>query len=226
MIKQITTFLLAAAVAPAATIVSVSSANAPGYVALGSTFSRAAASTWTQTGWFTGVSVAVEVATTDTLAQHQGTAWLTDNIGPGTSNANVIASTNFTFPVIATPTTPAGLTNLFSGLSLGPGTYYLILIGDSVNVNVRGWQADPGGNVTTASGVTIGSRLWVDTTGNGTLDASFIPDSTFAGIPSNPNMLFTVTGSAVPEPGTLSAIGLGLMGLGLIGRKGRRSIEG
>lgn len=77
---------------------------------------------WSQTDLYSNVSVKAELDGNGTAIN--GTAYLMTQVGPGTTTANQIASADFA--VTALPFGP-DLTTLFTGLTLGPGTYYLII---------------------------------------------------------------------------------------------------
>src|SRR5204863_8662304 len=55
-----------------------------------------------------------------------GTAFLTTRVGPGATIADEVARYNYT---VTSPLFPHELKTLFSGLTLGAGTYYLIISG-------------------------------------------------------------------------------------------------
>jgi hypothetical protein len=81
---------------------------------------------WTQADTYDAVNVSAKL-TSSGAANQTGRAFLTTQIGPGTSTNNEIASGSFTFPLQLTNVT------LFEGLYLPPGPYYLSIIGDSSN---------------------------------------------------------------------------------------------
>ena len=74
---------------------------------------------WTQTGTFSGVAIQANLVLNGGAGT--GTAYLTTQIGAGTTTAQQVA----TAPVSISNTNQQSLTTLFSGLTLGPGTYYV-----------------------------------------------------------------------------------------------------
>jgi hypothetical protein len=150
--------------------------------------------TWTQNSVFSGVSIFATIA----LGPDAGYAYLTNQTGPGTTAANEIASGPFAFPATTTETL------LFTGLTLGSGTYYLTLT--VTNPGSAGWWGTNTQTVTTAPGVTLHSDY-------DTFTPSAYPPATSFFTPTTTNLLFRVTGIAVPEPSTLASL---LTGAGLI----------
>jgi hypothetical protein len=168
----------------------------------GSDFAFLAVS-WTQTGTFNNVSIGAALESNlPTLSS--GTAYLSDKLGSGATNADVLD----TFAVSTNNNTPGLLIPLFSGLTLGPGTYYL-----SINPNAGlFWVEASTPAQTLASGVTQGSDVIL----NGALGT---PPISTSFVSNNTHPLFQVTGDPVatttttPEP---SMIGLLSAGLGLV----------
>lgn len=72
---------------------------------------------------YSNVSIAASLTTF--TAGRTGTAFLTTQVGPGTTPANQLASTAFTFNVTSNLTT-VSYVNLFSGLNLGAGNYFVV----------------------------------------------------------------------------------------------------
>lgn len=126
------------------TVISVSSTNDFGCLVIYS--GQGYRVGWTQADTYGTVSVSAKLNSGGAAGQ-TGRAYLTTQIGPGTSVANEIASTNFTFPL-----QPANLM-LFSGLHLPPGTYYLSIIGDSTTWGSC-WVSGSATNVDTGTAVT------------------------------------------------------------------------
>ncbi len=156
---------------------------------------------WTQTTTYTGVTIQATIESCAGGAT--GTAYLTLN---GTALANQIAVNN----ALSVGTGDSTVT-LFSGLTLGPGTYYLTLSpGDNECDEI--WQNIQGTpTVATGTGVTAGSS---DATGAGHTVAAYPPASTFL---NSASFLFSVTGTATGAPATTPAPSTGvLLGVALI----------
>jgi hypothetical protein len=158
-------------------------------------------SSWAETGSYTNVSISAVLSNQfDGNANSTLTAYLTDQIGPGTTAANVIASTS------VTPTNFEETDTLFTGLSLGPGSYYLVLAAPG---DFAGWWGANSPTITTEPGVTDTGDYHADHPNGGPNDA-FPPASVFLADGAD-NFLYTVTGdasSAAPEPSTLILAGL------------------
>jgi hypothetical protein len=152
---------------------------------------------WTMSTSFTNINVSVMVGNLTTSGtQTQGEAWITNQIGPGTTNSNVFAYDVFAIPPMPTQTSYSSV-NIFNGLTLGPGTYYLIL---TSNDGSSGWATSTSKVVATGSGVTAGNE-WFAPAQN--INQAFEPASTFIDFGAG-NKLFTITGDpvnrVVPEP--------------------------
>jgi hypothetical protein len=134
-----------------------------------------------------------------------GFAYLTNQIGPGTTAANEIASGAFSFPAASTETL------LFSGLTLPAGTYYLTLT--VTNSGSGGWFGTNTPTATTAAGVTLFPDY-------DTFTPAAYPPATSFFTPTSTNLIFRVT--AIPESSALIQF---LLGGGLIAFLGlRRSV--
>jgi hypothetical protein len=153
---------------------------------------------WMQSDAFSNVSIAVEIDPGGSLTishSFSGTAYLTTDLGPGTTSADEIADTSFS--VTGTAFNPT-LETLFDGLTLGPGTYYLVLVGSSGSGigGVCGWEVDMVSSpVTTGPGITI-----VDKHGYSPI-VGYPPANTFS-TPYLYSLQYSVTGDEVPEPST------------------------
>ena len=171
---------------------------------------------WTQTSPFSGVSIAAVLRSAGGTGT--GTAYLTTQIGPGTTTAQEVA----TAPISITNTTPT-LTTIFSGLALNAGTYYLVINPTPPPGQLTSalqWEFGSGVTVTTAIGVTANNGASVQGTA-----ASYPPASPF-GQNQGTTLLYTVTGTpgattpVLPLP---PSVILSLTGLAAVGvYEGRR----
>ena len=137
---------------------------------------------WTQTSAFTNVSITLNLAP---FGSNQGTAYLTTRIGPGTTIADQVALTNFTFPTTASDVT------VFTNLILGAGTYYLTL--DSSTSNAGIWDGTKSPTVIADPSVTQHTTLYAVQSG------SYAPALTYT-TQNSVSLKYGVTGIAVPEP--------------------------
>lgn len=209
LVTSLLLLLLSAAGLQAATIVSV---MAPPGLSTLVTSTRALTTSWSTTQTYTNVSIAILVNSSQPgNPAPSADAYLTNLLGPGTTAAaNQIASTNFTVPATLPVCSPFGncgaMVTLFSGLTLGPGTYYLTL-GTAVPLSPPrvGWFPAPTPTIVLDSGVTLGPSLFSDAP-----DLGYPPASNF-NIPEFPFIVEIIgTPAAVPEPGAASLVALGL----------------
>jgi hypothetical protein len=172
---------------------------------------------WTSSFSFTNVSISAEVSGDPGSTI---TAYLTTQVGTGTTVADQIASA-----ILTPPTTDTAGVLLLSNLTLGPGTYYLVLSGPTTGSAESYWYAYSTPTVTLAPGVfagTTGEANLLDS--NSSPNISYAPASVFD---TGPSLSIQVTGTQVvsaPEPrsGYQLAIGVGLLGC-LVFRRRRRS---
>jgi len=198
----------------AETIVSVSGTASDNF-AVDTPIDQILAVSWTTSSAFSNVSIAVEVGNYD-AGGSSIFAYLTTAIGPGETSANQIAAYNFSAG--AGPETDT----LFSGLSLGAGTYYLVLSG-----NFSQWWGTGGASsatTDTGAGVTFGSDSFTNTA----LALSNPPASSFHSFDGG--LLFQVTGdsggasggASTPEPGSICLVATGVMLCGFLLWKRKR----
>jgi len=148
---------------------------------------------WVTLGGYSNVSITAEVGTGG-VPSPSISAYLTTTTGAAETDADQIASVNII------PSSLDEVDTLFSGLDLGPGTYYLVLTGDgSAAWTTFGPVAttDPG-LICCGNGA---ASIYV-----GDLNNINPPASTFVALGATP--LFTVTGdpASVPEPGSFGMI--------------------
>jgi hypothetical protein len=160
---------------------------------------------WTASSAYSNVSIAAEVgcsvlgmpcAVGATSGVPDLTAWLTTAVGPSETVANVIAT--YTFP----PGKGPELDTVFSGLTLGAGTYYLVFGDGSVTTYWLGGEGDTAKTLVTGPGVTFNGEGFKNNASDGGLNVANPPASIF--ISYDAGLHFQVTGDPVastPEPG-------------------------
>jgi hypothetical protein len=166
---------------------------------------------WTQTSAFDFVSIQAVVG--EIAETGMGTVYLMRSVGPGTTVADEIASATIDFPS-APGGNPPGDTVLFNGLSIGPGTYYLVMLTPFSN-SASGAYWFAGSGLTEGTGSTFNGSL---TSIAGIIDP-YAPATNLAQLGVTTNLLFSVTGrestTATPEPSSavLLFAGAALIGL-------------
>lgn len=163
---------------------------------------------WSQTTTYQNVSVSAQLASESGTAT--GTAFLTTQVGTGATSAQEVPGTGAA--AISISNTVAAPVTLFSGLTLGPGTYYLVIyIPEDSTLE---WLYNSSDAVTVTTGTNV--------TNNGgsedfPINTTYPPASTFS---FTKDLLYTVTGSAsvgsVPDL-SLGAIVAAVMLLGASG---------
>lgn len=157
---------------------------------------------WAQTGTFTNVSIFANINDGPGNGTATGTAYLMNQIGAGTTAANEVVS-----PVTASVNGNPGLnamTTIFSNLTLGPGTYFLVI---NPTDTLLDWDETSSVGVTEDPGVTGGASETAGTV------AGFAPASAFT---TNAfSLIYEVTGtpsaqSTAPEPTSIATLFLGL----------------
>jgi len=145
------------------------------------------------------------------IAGVEGTVYLTNHIGPGTTVANLVAP----------PVPISGLTNtftvrtLFTGLTLGPGTYYLTFRSTNSNPLSMSMEGSSTPTLTFGPGVTDGGA-------DGQITPDPFPPATAVTLSPPGNLFVTVTGTlvtnfAIPaiSPAVLALLAMALVLVGL-----------
>jgi hypothetical protein len=169
---------------------------------------------WTQTGTYDEANISVALSSWTPGSTFNVTAYLTNAIGP-LAQSPPIASTSFSGE---TPDSNPQTFLLFSGLTLGPGAYYLTLSSTDSNGAEPGalWLTEcaSGCPKTLDSGVTLLAENFVNLS-FGVENSAYPPASTFITFPGAfLNFILTDAGeSSVPEPETFRAAMIGIAGL-------------
>jgi hypothetical protein len=200
-------FALSLPLAADTTIISTDGQGNVGYGILGGVYAQE--SGWSQTGSFTDITISAEIdpgGNGTTPNSVSGTAYLMTQIGPGTTTLEQLGTASFSATGLSFSPT---LDTLFTGLTLGPGNYYLVLTSDG-----GGWEvATDGITPVTAGGVALISR-------EAGTPAAYPPATDFS-LSGGNDLEFTVTGTgaAVPEPGYTAILLVGLAALIFVARR-------
>jgi hypothetical protein len=170
---------------------------------------------WTQTEAYDEASISVALYSWTPGSEFNITAYLTNTIGP-LATSPAIATTSFSGET--SDSTPQTFV-LFSGLTLGPGTYFLTLSSSDNDGAEPGalWPTECAVGCPKAldSGVTLLSENFVNLS-FGVEDSLYAPESSFM-TAQNSALNFSLTDAPgllnMPEPGTFSAAILGIAGL-------------
>ncbi len=156
---------------------------------------------WSATGAFSNVSITARMTSFSGVAG-TGIAYLTTQIGPGTTVLDQIASAPF---VVSAPVASDVL--LFSGLSLTAGTYYLTL---SSPQDTTAWLGASNPPTTIAPSVSYNGQFGQRNTAVDPYPpaSGFSPTDAAQGYSA---LLFVVSGDAVPEPSKVMMVLLGCL---------------
>lgn len=166
---------------------------------------------WTATQSYSNVTISADLFDASNYTGSAIIAYLTSAIGSNATGGN-----GFISDVSDMPSSSPTFTNLFSGLTLSAGNYYLILAPYSV-ADVSNWTATSAATINTDSSVTFDGELGASPNFGGAFNSSYPPASDFVPI-GNESVLFQVTGDVVPEPSNLFA----LAAMALLGRRFHR----
>ena len=167
---------------------------------------------WRLATAYSGVNISIDPLSLCCGIPDLGTAYLTTAIGPGTTAAQEIANTTFHFV--------GGL--VFTGLSLGPGDYYLTIArtaqqaADSGPLEIMfGWGGWETISVSAAPGVTHFSDYYSNPGG------AYPPGSDFGVLSGGFGYEITEAGSGtVPEPSSIFLLTGGILALSILCRHG------
>jgi hypothetical protein len=170
-----------------------------GYVGVGTNYDVFG---WSLSSTYTGVSISfplVDWTVGGPISGTEGIVYLMNQIGTGTTAANEVA----------TPVTVTGLSatvqniTLFSGLTLGPGNYYLVFA-QTTSLSMDLGESASGLTETTGAGVTVLGQG--GGTPTGLPPTGFPPDVNVSfNAPESSGNQFSITGDpsgATPEPTT------------------------
>ena len=118
---------------------------------------------WSQSKPYTGVSIAVLVDSAIVGQTPTADAYLTTRIGPGTTAMGEIAHTRFAVPAelpVCSPASCGAMVTLFSGLSLGPGDYFVTMSADAMSTGIARWFPALNPTALVDTGVGEGASLW------------------------------------------------------------------
>ena len=177
------------------------------------------ASSWTTPRTYTDVTI---TALLTGGTGHEGIAYLMTQIGPGTTAADQLAQNTFLFPSDVTTV------SLFSGLTLPPGTYYLVLGSDGPDQagawrDATGVNSPPEPTISLDAGVTRNEDFIVDTVSAYAPASEFVVGRDIFG----DDVFLQYSVVAVPEPATFGMVGiiLLLMAFNFSWRPGHRSLS-
>jgi len=171
---------------------------------------------WSQSITYTNVSISAPLkdgSSPAPIAGVEGTVYLVNHIGPGTTAANNVA------PPVPLSGLASTFTNipLWTGLTLPPGSYFIVFA--STNNNPMSLSPQGVSNAVTATGLGVAVGTENDLVDLNTV-APFPPASVFNTDITSGNLAVTVTGDTnevPPAPAVVSAPMLGFAGFAFLG---------
>jgi hypothetical protein len=202
--KSLAILLICAAVPAWAGIIVDIEGAAAGQFALSNSFSS-------EEGWFSPLGYD-NVSIAPWLVNLSGnplqmTYFLTTSIGPGTTISDQVSSGNFTLP--------AGFSDfdtVVSGLTLGPGSYFLSFLNSCPGTQLcAGWEIQGllGASTILGPGVTVSAGQ----TGVGGPFAPYFPATQFFNFPENGLLQLRV--DSIPEPSAFWPFSMGLVAMAI-----------
>lgn len=174
------------------------------------------ATSWSQTSTYDNVSMSVLFNQLGNAMM--GTAYLTTQIGSGTTVSQQVASNNFTVP-----NNPSVWQTVLTVPTLGPGTYYLVIEPTGVpfgpgSTGTGNWWEAASSTTVSDPGVTYNGFYFTLAGGI----AGYAPGSNFTPEFTTPPLQFSVTSgvpTGVPEPASAGLLlwsgAFGFLGIGL-----------
>jgi hypothetical protein len=182
------------------------SVTGPPFFSEGIYDSKVLSTSWSQANPYTGVSIAVVVDALQVGQTPTAHAYLTTRIGPGTTPMDEIAHTQFTVPLelpICSPSSCGAMVTIFSGLSLGPGTYFVTMGPEATSSATVGWFPALNPTVLLDAGVSDVNYflVWYEEV------SPYPPASAFEVFPYAMNITVTETAAFAGTPGTANCHG-------------------
>lgn len=176
-------------------------------------FTEILAVEWTSSLSFLGVTITAQIGSNNPVGA-TGQAFLTTQIGSGTTVSDQVAATSFVFPATVGGSFSAPLT-LFTGLNLSAGTSYFLTITPDAGFTAAWNQAAPFSISSDDPHVTTPGFFNFSYDGlypsQGPPPDTYLPASVFKGpFINGGDLVFSVTGTIAPEPSTLAFVGIGL----------------
>jgi hypothetical protein len=182
------------------------SVTAPPGLSTGIYDTAVVSTSWSQANAYTGVSIAVLVDALQVGLSPTAHAYLTTRIGPGTTPMDEIAHAQFTVPLelpICSPSSCGATVTIFSGLSLGPGTYFVTMGPEATSIGTVGWFPAQNPTVLLDAGVSAGDSFlaWNEAV------APYPPASAFEVFGYPMNITVTETAAFAGTPGQATCRG-------------------